>query len=138
MPLAFGTILGGMTTLIGTPPNLIVSSFRAQHGAGPFAMFDFSPVGVAVAAAGVLLIVLGGWKLVPVRREAAAEGFDPGAYTTEVRVPEGARAVGRTLAEIERLQPRNSQHLPGQEIPEEHWVYRFAKKHWFFGFGAYT
>jgi di/tricarboxylate transporter len=102
MPLAFGSILGGMTTLIGTPPNLIVSGYRASTGEAPFAMFDFSPVGVAVAAAGVLLIVLGGWKLVPVRREAAAEGFDPGAYTTEVRVPEGARAVGRTLAEIER------------------------------------
>src|SRR5262245_60602350 len=42
------------------------------------------------------------------------------------------------LAEIGRLQSRNSQHLPGQEIPEEHWVYRFAKKRWFFGFGAYT
>ncbi|MDH5832789.1 SLC13 family permease [Luteimonas kalidii] len=102
MPLAFGSILGGMTTLIGTPPNLIVSGYRASTGEAPFAMFDFSPVGVAVAGAGVLLIVLGGWKLVPVRREAAAEGFDPGAYLTEVRVPEGARAVGRTLSEIER------------------------------------
>ena len=60
MPLAFGTILGGMTTLIGTPPNLIVSSFRAQNGSGPFAMFDFSPVGVAVAVAGVLFIIVKG------------------------------------------------------------------------------
>jgi MoaA/NifB/PqqE/SkfB family radical SAM enzyme len=42
------------------------------------------------------------------------------------------------LAELDALQPRNSQHLPGQEVPEEHWMYRFAKKHWFFGFGAYT
>ncbi len=42
------------------------------------------------------------------------------------------------LAELDKLEPRNSQHLPGQEIPEEHWMYRFAKKHWFFGFGAYT
>jgi hypothetical protein len=42
------------------------------------------------------------------------------------------------LAELSRLQPRNSQHLPGQEIPEESWIYRFAKKRWFFGFGAYT
>ena len=73
MPLAFGSILGGMTTLIGTPPNLIVSGFREESGAGSFAMFDFSPVGVAVAVAGVLLIVLGGWKLVPVRKHAAAD-----------------------------------------------------------------
>lgn len=102
MPLAFGSILGGMTTLIGTPPNLIVSSFRATAGdAGPFAMFDYTPVGLAVAIAGVLLIVLGGWKLVPVRREAAVEGFDPGAYLTELRIPKGARAVGKSVREIE-------------------------------------
>jgi len=42
------------------------------------------------------------------------------------------------LAELGALEPRGSQHHPGQEIPEKHWVYRFAKKHWFFGFGAYT
>ncbi len=41
------------------------------------------------------------------------------------------------FAELDALEPRTSQHLPGQEIPEEHWAYRFAKKHWFFGFGAY-
>jgi len=45
---------------------------------------------------------------------------------------------GSAFAELERLVPRRSQHNPGQEIPEDHWVYRFAKKHWFFGFGAYT
>jgi len=42
------------------------------------------------------------------------------------------------MAEVERMQPRNSQSNSGHEIPEEHWAYRFAKKHWFFGFGAYT
>ncbi|EAQ06582.1 hypothetical protein SKA53_13581 [Yoonia vestfoldensis SKA53] len=57
MPLAFATILGGMTTLIGTPPNLIVSGFRAQAGLGQFAMFDFAPVGVAVALCGVIFII---------------------------------------------------------------------------------
>ena len=47
---------------------------------------------------------------------------------------------GRTNdgGELLALQPRGSQHNPGNEIPEEHWMYRFAKKHWFFGFGAYT
>ncbi|NYZ61882.1 SLC13 family permease [Luteimonas deserti] len=103
MPLAFGSILGGMTTLIGTPPNLIVAGFRAQAGGAPFAMFDYTPVGATVAVAGVLLLVLGGWKLVPVRREAAVEGFDPGAYLTELRVPEGARAVGKSVREIEAM-----------------------------------
>lgn len=45
---------------------------------------------------------------------------------------------GTALAEVDAMQPRHSQHQPGQEIPEDHWAYRFAKKHWFFGFGAYT
>jgi hypothetical protein len=45
---------------------------------------------------------------------------------------------GTALVELDAMQPRTSQHLPGQEVPEEHWAYRFAKKHWFFGFGAYT
>jgi MoaA/NifB/PqqE/SkfB family radical SAM enzyme len=48
------------------------------------------------------------------------------------------RTPGAGLAEIEAMQARQSQHLPGSEIPEEHWMYRFAKRHWFFGFGAYT
>nr|WP_064493854.1 SLC13 family permease [Pseudomonas chengduensis] len=103
MPLAFGTILGGMTTLIGTPPNLIVSSFRAQHGSGPFAMFDFSPVGVAVALTGVLFITLLGWRLVPKREVGNAASFDTGHYLTEARVKEGGKAQGKTLREIEQL-----------------------------------
>jgi hypothetical protein len=45
---------------------------------------------------------------------------------------------GTAMAEFEAMTPRHSQHHPGQEIPEEHWAYRFAKKHWFFGFGAYS
>ncbi len=48
------------------------------------------------------------------------------------------RGDGAALAELQALEARHSQHLPGQEVPEEHWLYRFAKKHWFFGFGAYT
>lgn len=103
MPLAFGTILGGMTTLIGTPPNLIVSSFRAQSGAGPFAMFDFSPVGVAVALAGVLFIALLGWRLVPRREVASAASFDTGSYLTEARVKADAKAVGKSLREVEQM-----------------------------------
>jgi di/tricarboxylate transporter len=102
MPLAFGTILGGMTTLIGTPPNLIVSGFRAEAGLGQFAIFDFAPVGLAVAAAGVLLVALVGWRLVPARKSATDAGFDTGAYFTELRVPEASKAVGLTLRAFER------------------------------------
>ena len=102
MPLSFGTILGGMTTLIGTPPNLIVSSFRAEAGLGAFAMFDFAPVGAAVAVAGVLFVVLVGWRLVPARRGNDTEGFATGSYLTEVRVPDDSKAVGLTLRAFER------------------------------------
>ena len=101
MPLAFGTILGGMATLIGTPPNLIVSGFRQEAGLGSFAMFDFAPVGLSVATVGVLFIALVGWRLVPARKQAGMEGFDAGAYLTEVRVPEGSASVGQTLQALE-------------------------------------
>jgi di/tricarboxylate transporter len=102
MPLAFGTILGGMTTLIGTPPNLIVSSFRVEAGFGPFAMFDFAPVGVAVAVVGVAFVALVGWRLVPARKSAADGAFETGSYLTEVRVPDDSKAVGLSLRAFER------------------------------------
>ena len=102
MPLAFGTILGGMTTLIGTPPNLIVSGFRQEAGLGSFAMFDFSPVGVIVAVAGVAFIALVGWRLVPARKQTGVEDFDAGAYLTEARVREGSASVGKTLSALEK------------------------------------
>jgi di/tricarboxylate transporter len=101
MPLAFGTILGGMTTMIGTPPNLIVSGFRAQLGQGGFAMFDFTPVGLSVAVSGTLFIVLLGWRLVPARDKASTEGFETGAYVTEVRVVPDSKAAGMLLRAIE-------------------------------------
>jgi len=103
MPLSFGTILGGMTTLIGTPPNLIVSGFREQAAGASFGMFDFSPVGVAVAVAGLALIVLVGWRLVPARSQADSGHFDTGTYLTEARVRDGARAVGKTIREVEEV-----------------------------------
>lgn len=101
MPLSFGTILGGMTTLIGTPPNLIVSGFRDEAGMGSFAMFDFSPVGLAVAAGGIAFVTLLGRRLVPAREQQGAESFDTGSYLTEVRVVADGEAVGKTLRELE-------------------------------------
>lgn len=101
MPLAFGSILGGMTTLVGTPPNLIVSSFRANAGNGSFSMFDFSPVGVPVAVLGVAFIALIGWRWVPERKRAGNEGFETGAYLTEARVEQDSKAVGMVMREIE-------------------------------------
>lgn len=103
MPLAFGTILGGMTTLIGTPPNLIVAGFRADVTGEAFAMFDFAPVGLAVAAAGVALVVLTSRFLVPAKRASGEDEFSTGAYMTEARVGEKSRAAGLTLRQVEDL-----------------------------------
>jgi di/tricarboxylate transporter len=101
MPLAVGTILGGMTTLVGTPPNLIVSGFREEAGRGQFAMFDFAPVGIAVATLGVLFVAIIGWRMVPARKSAAGADFDTGTYLSEAHVPEKSKAVGLTLRGFE-------------------------------------
>lgn len=102
MPLSFATILGGMTTLIGTPPNLIVSGFRADAGLESFGMFDFAPVGLAVAVSGVLLVALVGWRLVPARRPMDADTFETGRYFTEVRVTEDSKTAGVTVREADQ------------------------------------
>ncbi len=98
MPLAFGTILGGMTTLVGTPPNLIVAGFRAEAA---FGMFDFAWVGLPVALLGVAFVALVGWRLVPVRRPAGDSAFETGVYLAELRVAEGSDAIGQTLRQFE-------------------------------------
>ncbi len=104
MPLAFGSILGGTTTLIGTPPNLIIAGFRAkQPGMEAFGMFDFSMVGLPLTLAGVVFIVFIGWRLVPERRQAGAAGFEMSAYVTEVRVPEGSATEGKQVQEIKTV-----------------------------------
>jgi di/tricarboxylate transporter len=103
MPLAFGSILGGMTTLIGTPPNLIVAQFRADTGMETFTMFDFTPVGISVAVIGILLIGLIGWRFVPTREQPVSGSFDSGTYLSEVRIVEGSKAVGKRLREAEQM-----------------------------------
>ena len=113
MPLAFGSILGGTTTLIGTPPNLIIAGFRAkQPDMDAFGMFDFSMVGLPLTLAGIAFIVLIGWRLVPARRQAGAAGFEMSAYVTEVRVPEGSATEGRRVRDIKSvLQELDAQML---------------------------
>jgi len=113
MPLAFGTILGGMTTLIGTPPNLIVSGFRSAAGLGAFGMFDFAPVGVSVALLGVLFVALLGWRLVPARSGSDVSGFDTGSYLTEVRVGDDSKAIGKQLRELEAELDRTDAQIIG-------------------------
>ena len=105
MPLAFTSLLGGMTTLIGTPPNVIISNFREEQVGVPFHMFDFTLVGLAITAAGVAFIVLVGWRLIPTRQTplTLGETVDIESYMTEVRVPEDSRFVGRRLRDIEEF-----------------------------------
>ena len=103
MPLAFASLLGGLITLIGTPPNLIVSSFRQSAAGQSYAMFDFAPVGLAVAVAGIAFISLIGWRLIPRDRRRAMgadAALDIEDYITEVRAGKDSKAVGRTIGEI--------------------------------------
>lgn len=99
MPLAFASLLGGMTTLIGTPPNLIISNQRQELLGAPYGMFSYFPVGAAVAVAGIAYLALLGWRFLP-RREAGTitgELYRMADYMTEVRVPDGSSLVGQTV-----------------------------------------
>lgn len=102
MPLAFGSLLGGTLTLIGTPPNIIIAAYRADTGAAGFGMFDFLPVGLAITLAGLAFIALIGWRLTPRRDQPDDDGelFEIENYLTELRVPESSAYVGRTVHEL--------------------------------------
>lgn len=104
MPLAFGSLLGGLITLIGTPPNIIIAAFRREATGTPFGMFDFAPVGGIIAIAGILFIAIVGWRLIPeARRERLTprEFFDIGDYVSELRVPRTSKAVGQPLGDLD-------------------------------------
>ncbi len=104
MPLAFGSILGGMTTMIGTPPNIIIATFRAETAAGEaFSLFDFSPVGVPVALIGVIFVALIGWRLLPkerLKQNAPTTLYEVGDYITELKIPENSPLVGTLLKDL--------------------------------------
>ncbi|MCE0733218.1 SLC13 family permease [Halomonas sp. G15] len=104
MPLAFGSLLGGLTTLIGTPPNIIIASYRGDVTGEGFGLFSFTPVGATVALAGLAFILLIGWRLVPQRAgKASTEAmFDTAHYLVELRVGEDAKANGLSLRELQQ------------------------------------
>jgi di/tricarboxylate transporter len=127
MPLSFATILGGLVTLIGTPPNIIIASFREEALGAPFKMFDFAPVGIVAAIVGVLFVALIGWRLIPAARtehDTGAELFDMGDYIAEVRVKEGSQTIGKRVRELDEIVEeagaailglvRRGKRLPGQ------------------------
>jgi di/tricarboxylate transporter len=102
MPMAFGSLLGGIVTLVGTSPNIIVSRVRGEMTGEPFGMFDFTPVGLGLAVAGVAFLAFG-YRLIPGGRRAAAsmdEALDIKDYVTEARVPGESELVGQTVADL--------------------------------------
>ena len=127
MPLAFATILGGLITLIGTPPNIIIAAFREKALGSPFAMFDFAPVGIACAVAGIAFVALIGWRLIP---RTSSEGnavkdlFDLENYIAELVISEKSPAIGSLVGELDEIADetdtailglvRNGRRLPGR------------------------
>lgn len=105
MPLSFSSLLGGLITLIGTPPNIIIAAYREQASGEAFGMFDFAPVGLGVAIVGVLFITLVGWRLLPEKRksvQAQSQLIGLEDYITEASLPEGHSLAGRSLYQLEK------------------------------------
>ena len=106
MPMSFASILGGLSTLIGTPPNIIIAHYRGSVTGDGFGMFDFTPVGLTLALAGVVFIVLIGRRLIPRHRQGRAdpeELFEVSDYLTEIRIREGSNVIGKSISEFETL-----------------------------------
>lgn len=99
MPMAFGSLLGGLITLVGTSPNIIVSRVREEMTGEPFRMFDFAPVGLGLSVMGIVFLMFA-WRLLPRDRRATAslgEALKISDYNTEATVPADAPAVGKTI-----------------------------------------
>ena len=105
MPMAFGSLVGGLVTLVGTSPNILVSRVREELTGVPFGMFDFTPVGLGVAAAALAFLAVG-WRLLPGDRRGqtpASAAFEVEPYLSEARLPADSPLVGKTVAELEAL-----------------------------------
>lgn len=105
MPMAFGSLLGGLITMIGTSPNIIVSRVREEITGEPFGMFDYAPVGLGLALTGLIYLRFA-YRLLPGGREAAptmGEALDIEDYSTEAQVPPDSPADGKTIAEFKAL-----------------------------------
>lgn len=104
MPLSFGSILGGLVTLIGTPPNILIANYREEVTGEAFTMFDFAPVGGGIALAGILFMLLFGWKLVKVRKQADdSELFEVEKYLFEVKLDKNSELIEKRVSEVKRL-----------------------------------
>jgi di/tricarboxylate transporter len=113
MPLSFATILGGMATLIGTPPNIIIAAIRQDTLGQPFGMFDFAPVGAVAALAGLAFVALIGWRLIPDRGGDASGAADLAHYIAELTVPEASPHIGKRLGELDRAADKSDVAILG-------------------------
>jgi len=131
MPLSFASILGGLITMIGTPPNIIIASFRQEAVGEPFGMFDFSPVGIVASVVGVLFIALVGWRLIPAdaTKDTAGDALDQiQEYVAEVRVGEKSNAIDQRIRDLDPAAEdvdvaivgliRNGKRFPGRSRSE--------------------
>lgn len=99
MPLAFGSILGGTCTLIGTSTNMAVSGYLQKTGMQPLGLFEFTPVGLLIVAVGIAYMVLIGHRFLPEHHGELTEEYHIKEYLTEILVPEGSPLVGQTVSE---------------------------------------
>jgi di/tricarboxylate transporter len=116
MPLSFASILGGMITLIGTPPNIVIAEYRASVMGEPYRMFDFAPVGLAVAIVGVAYVALIGWRLIPVARgqhDTAKELSHLGDYLAELKVTEASSAIGQKVRDLDDITAEHEVEIVG-------------------------
>jgi di/tricarboxylate transporter len=105
MPLAFGSLIGGTITQIGTSPNILISQVRQETLGHPYHLFDFTPVGLPLACAAVVFLSFG-WRLLPANRRgqpSPEKRFAIEDYTSEAVLPDGSPLVGKTVAELEAL-----------------------------------
>ncbi len=103
MPLAFSSLVGGLNTLIGTPPNIIIATFRQEYTGQAFRLFDFLPSGALITLLGVFFIALIGWRFLPIRAKNLDEEMSSfNDYVTEVRIPKDHPLEGRTLFRIKK------------------------------------
>ncbi len=116
MPLSFASILGGMITLIGTPPNIVIAEFRASALGEPYGMFDFTPVGLVCALVGVVFVATVGWRLIPAantKHDIPREMRETEGYVAEVKVSEESSAEGKKVAELDDVAQENDVEIVG-------------------------
>jgi len=116
MPISFASILGGMITLIGTPPNIVIAQFRNDALGAPYGMFDFTPVGLACAVAGLIFLVGVGWRFLPqaaASQDVSPDLFEVDQYVVELKVREDANIIGKRVNELDDLAEENEAAIVG-------------------------